>query len=655
MLEVFDFNLKKIAILENAYNMREQTKLNALGFLTFSLPQNDRKIKHCRPFYFVRFGTKGQFYRIIYQELSKEGIAEIHYSCEHAAAGLMDNILFGSHTIGNLGIYTREVLLYALGKQPQKRWSLDRCEFNRQFEYHWEQENLLAALFSVATPLADPYIWRFEAAGTQPWKVSLLKLETVGIPEFYIRSRKNLLRLAKTSDLKNICTRLYPLGSGEGVNQLTIKNVNSGVTYLQSPQEYIERYGLIERAWIDRRYENEESLKSAAEAMLKELQEPYVEYSVDYAQLLDGSKPPEVGMRVQIIDTDSKESFHTIIVEVDRSLTDPADCTVHIANKSQDIASSVADLADRQRIEMSYAQGATQLYAQSLQGNASSTDGLAMDFFIPDEMRIVNKVVIKVRMESFRAYSQAASSGGGSVTSTSSGGGTYNSSTSQSGGENKTTSSGGGSYTTTNTSGGQSSTTASGGGNYATTNSGGGITLSNWGKIITPWLNTQFSNGPGSHNHQYQFSIDFPSITLRDHTHGISLPNHSHNFSVSAHSHSVQVPDHYHSFSVSSHSHSFSVSDHSHSINIQPHTHPITPGIYRFGSPSNFQIKVNSGTPITVNDRDYEVDITKMLIRDGKIPRGTWHKVLITPNDLAYISIFMCVQGFVQSRGDTAV
>ena len=64
----------------------------------------------------------------------------------------------------------------------------------------------------------------------------------------------------KTSDPKNIVTRLYPLGYGEGVNQLNIKEVNNNKPYLQSPQEYIDKYGLINRIWIDRRYEDEQPL-----------------------------------------------------------------------------------------------------------------------------------------------------------------------------------------------------------------------------------------------------------------------------------------------------------------------------------------------------------------------------------------------------------
>ena len=49
---------------------------------------------------------------------------------------------------------------------------------------------------------------------------------------------------------------------------------------------------------------------------------------------------------------------------------------------------------------------------------------------------------------------------------------------------------------------------------------------------------------------------------------------------------------------------------------------------------------------------DAEIDITEWLVSDGgKISRGTWHKVEVVPNDLAYITIDLYIQGFVQSRG----
>jgi hypothetical protein len=51
-----------------------------------------------------------------------------------------------------------------------------------------------------------------------------------------------------------------------------------------------------------------------------------------------------------------------------------------------------------------------------------------------------------------------------------------------------------------------------------------------------------------------------------------------------------------------------------------------------------------------------ELDITSLLTgSDNMIPRGTWLSLEVRPDDLAYISIDLIVQGFIQSRGDNTV
>ena len=55
------------------------------------------------------------------------------------------------------------------------------------------------------------------------------------------------------------------------------------------------------------------------------------------------------------------------ITEVERTYDEISQSTFVVANREASIASSLADMADRQRIEQTYAQGATQLYAQALQ------------------------------------------------------------------------------------------------------------------------------------------------------------------------------------------------------------------------------------------------------------------------------------------------
>jgi phage minor structural protein len=43
-----------------------------------------------------------------------------------------------------------------------------------------------------------------------------------------------MVGIEKDEDPTEIITRLYPLGYGEGVNQLTISSVNNGVPYIDA-------------------------------------------------------------------------------------------------------------------------------------------------------------------------------------------------------------------------------------------------------------------------------------------------------------------------------------------------------------------------------------------------------------------------------------
>lgn len=598
MIEVFDRSRRRVAILENAHGVSEQRRINAVWYLTFSLPWNDPKIEFCQPFWYVR-KDGGELYRIMPSGLEADEAGAVTYQCEHVLATLIDNVLFGYHVVGNLGTYTADVIRYVLSHQLVKNWVLSGCDYRNQFEYGWEQETLLSALFSIARPLAGPYMWVTDTS-VYPWRLSLKRLDATGRPEMYVRRRHNMGTFRRNRDPQQVVTRLYPLGYGEGVNQLGIASVNGGVPYLQSPKAVVDKYGIIERVWTDRRYEDPASLKAAAQAMLDELQEPLVSYEVGF-QEMDGSDfdKAEVGKRVRILFPEIGEQVDTFITQVDRDFEDVERSSIVVANRDTSIASSLADMADRQRIEQTYAQGATQLYGQALQGNASTQKGLVMDFFIPEAMRIINKVLAKVRVASFRAYSQSTQSQ-----------------------EEKVVSSAASSE--------QTYSSSAGGGIFVTTKGGGGVTTDTGHSGINVNYTTGVTEIAEGHQHNYRL--------------------------VSSHQHAVKIPDHTHQIEIGSHSHTITIPGHSHSVNIPGHSHEITPGIFEFGDPKGFTIFVNGVKRTVFDGTTAELDITKLLIgTNNMIPRGSWLTLEVRPDDLAYISIDLIVQGFVQSRGDNTV
>lgn len=599
MIEIFDrATRRKVAIAGNAHTVSEERRANAVGYLYFSLPYQDPKNQFCKPFHYVRYDG-GDLYRIMPETMDVDEAGSIAYQCEHVLATLIDTVLFGYHVVGNLGVYTADVIRYVLDHQLVKNWVLHECDFRNQFEYGWEQESLLSALFSIANPLAGPYLWVTDTTA-YPWRLSLKRLDTAGRPEMYVRRRHNMVSFHRGRDPQQVVTRLYPLGYGEGVNQLGISGVNGGVPYLQSPKAVIDKYGLIERVWTDRRYEDPESLKAAAQAMLDQLQEPVASYEIGFQEMDQSDYDrAEVGKRVRIVFPEIGESVDTWITELKRDYDDVLQSSIVVANRETSIAASLADMADRQRIEQTYAQGATQLYGQALQANCDSKNGAVMDFFIPQEMRIINKVLVKVRMGSFRAYSKSTQSQGSQVISST-------------------------------TSGDSISTSSSGGGTVTSSGGGGGTTTNTGESGINVRYGMTSTMEAAGHIHQYQEVIA--------HQHKITLDNHTHSVAIQAHQHSFTIPGH------------------SHSVSIPAHAHEITPGIYEFGNPTRFGLYVNGAKRADFEGQTAELDVTDLLVGgDRMIPRGNWMSIEVRPDDLAYVSMDLIVQGFVQSRGDNTV
>lgn len=666
MLEVYDLQRRKTAILQNAFNKTEHEEINGVATFTFSLPADDDKNDYCRPFHYVCYND-GQWYRIVSPSASIESEGIITYQCEHVIATLIDDVVFGQHVVGNLGTYTEDCIRYVLSKQSVQRWVLAECDFRRQYEYAWENENLLAALFSIPNLFNAPYMWKYDTS-VYPWRLSLKEIDESAAPKFYIRANKNLLSYEENKAAQEICTKLYCLGYGEGVNQLGIASVNNGSPFLLAPQAKIDEFGLITRIFVDRRFEDAASLLERGKAILAELQEPTSAKTFSVADLYELTRDDLDKAEIGRIARFTEDGTQTYITALNRNHDVVGDMQITLKTKAVDVAATIADLADRQRIEQVYSQGATQIYAQSVQANATASVKAKLNFFIPAEMRIVNAVKLKISLAPFRSYSQATSGGGASVNTTSSGGGT-NTTSSAGGGSQYTSSAGGGGSTTSSAGGGTSTTSGSGGGTSTTSGASSRSTSeAALGEIRgnTGYTGSDTQQKTGSTNshyhyyyaggqHRHQIWVDASHSHSMSHTHTISIDSHSHTISIGSHSHTVNIPSHSHVVNIGSHTHSITLYDHSHTVSIPEHTHGIVQGIFEFGNPSAAGLYINGVLKANIGN-NAEVDITQYLLSDnGKIARGSWHKVEVLPNALAYVTIDMVVQGFIQSRGGNTV
>lgn len=712
MLSTYDRETRrKTAVLENAHNAVETEILNGVSELEFALPADDVKNQSCGPFQLVRWQETGQLYRLLdgTEELTGQGHV-VTYSAEHVIATLIDDVVFGTLQLDNLT--TKQAIERVLSFQSTKNWVVGDCQISRRFSYSWSHENLLVCLFSIPDRFDEEYRWVFDTT-TYPWRIHLRRLDQSIHPEFYIRDGRNLLTASLTSKGREICTRLYALGYGEGVNQLTFASVNGGKPYIEMPEAERKKRGLpvITRIWEDLRFENPQSLLERAKVLLEGYSQPYESYSVQVADLekltQEAYDRAEAGKIVWF------EGYKTYITRVVRHLQEVGQDTLDLANAPTDVASSIADLADRQRINSVYAQGATCLYSQAFNDNADPTHPATIRFYVPAEARQINKVILSWSYEKFRAYSVGAEStvtstksttAGGKTTRTSSKGGKITP-TSLEGGQSQPTSENGGKSTRTSLEGGEISKTSENGGKSTqtsleggksreTSEDGGGRRKTSEeggeGFATTEMSPTEYhtkdtfeQQGTGaSHYHEYDFYtdphehwIDLPDhthdIKLPDHTHDVEIPHHTHDVelpghthivNLPAHTHKVEIPNHKHEVKIPAHTHKVEIPDHTHEVEIPDHTHTVDIpghthktiyGIYEGQQATSANLRVD-GVKVALAAGQTEIDVaTKLSVESGsgKIKRGAFHTIEIVPNSLTRISATISVQLFIQSEG----
>jgi len=645
IIRVYDRDMNRIAYLENAHNIGYDLPLNELWTANFTMPADDDKNIHCKPFNFVEIfdgGERVELFRIMPSTLKRSTTGSIVYQCEHVLATLLDDVMFQYHQIGNIGVGTVAVLRYILDRQIVKRWQLGTCDYDRRFEYKWENENLLAALFSVPQPFNQLYRWEFDTTGTT-WRIHLKQLPTQFKGD--VTYKKNMAEIVKTVDPTTIVTRLYCLGYGEGDNQLDIRSVNNGIPYLESNGQ-TTTWGIKASILVDRRFESPETLKAYGQALLDQLKHPYKSYTTKAVDLF--RKSPGIyekfvpGDIIRVIDKEDNIIEDLPIVRVSKGdiTGNPGDIEIEVANKSRDIAGSISELADRTRINEVYAQGATNQMIVPFFDNADPSNPATMRIYIPDTMARINKCILNFRLEPFRAYSKAIEGGGGTTKSTSDGGATTQSSTS-----------GGGTTQSTSSGGGTSRSTSSGGGAEVTSRSGGDATETSGDSGID--VQTGTSNTTGTYNIDGTINNHGHTFTrVIAHKHRIYIPSHRHEVDIPRHNHDVDIPSHTHSVSIPSHTHSVSIPNHAHNLTIPDHIHNLQFGIYQGLTSSSVTIKVD-GRAVGQAQANQDIDIIPFLSvdGDGKVQRNTWHEVEIVPNTMTRVVANIFMQIFTNSRG----
>jgi phage minor structural protein len=644
ILTIKDKSMNEIGILENAYNQSIERTVNQIWQFSFSLPKNDPKNDLCTHLNFIEVispnGRNYGMYRIMptQTKLSDESIM---YKCEHVFATLLDNVMEGYHQFTNYT--TQEVIQAILNMQETKHWVIGQIDFIRYFHYSFENENgLLAPILSIPKSFNEPYEFHFDTT-VYPWKLNLLRSSDEVKAE--IRWGKDMIDFNEVSDPTDIVNYIIPKGAGEGVNQLTIADVNGGKRYLKD-DESISKWGKRSYIWIDKRFEDKQMLKENAQSLLNQWKNPKIAFtckSADLSLLPGYEHERKVLNGVTNIIVGEKLYQARIIGESINDLAEEFNVNYEIANKLNDIATTTTDLERKQQVNEAYSQGATNIMTFGYQDNADNIIPAVIPFYVDDDVVNINTVELTFRTKKFRAYSQATKGGGAVVKSTSSGGGTT-----------RSTSSGGNSTQTSSSGGGTSKSTESGGGSSQTSSSAAAhrhrmFSLDTAGVPNEDLVNYYgaYADAGGASYGLAKFYSNMSSIYTHSadgaHSHSVNVPNHSHSFTVPNHTHSVSIP---------SHTHDVTIPSHTHEIEIPDHTHEVEHKIVELNTvPNRVVIKVDGNTvPHTSNSGD-RIDLVDYLEKDssGKVTRGR-HEVTITPNGLARIEADLILRVFIKSH-----
>lgn len=618
MLKALDVNRRAIAYLENAYAVSYEKEANSIWSASFSLPLNDIKVSKVKQLGYVEIvDVDGEYIGLfrVMPELTTVNAdrSEVKFELKHVLSTLMDSVMFKYHEISP-NTATRETIEYLLNLQKVKHWKLGRCDFEKYFQYSWENENgLVDALWSVPKPFADEYMWTYDTT-TYPWVLNLIK------PDLNVTARAreshNLKGFKIEKNPNQLVNRVYPLGSGEGVNQLNIKKVNpTGQAYIENAQSIVDN-GLIEYIWVDRRFTDAKSLMQSAQSLLTKFSQPIVSWEIDAVDLLKcvtspGEKVPKIDeLRLGKVIQIRTEKFGIVnlrILKESKSdvFGDPGNIKLSIGNVLTDLGTTQADIERKIEINQLYSQGATNILNYDKADNADEQYPVKFRIYIDDDVVKINTCELTFETTKFRAYSKTLKASGKVVKSTSSGGGSVQSATSQAAGQSTQTSSANGSHRhrvfidQTNFVGPQNFKdgifSAYGYGFFGIKTTGGG-------DIYT-------------------------EQAADNHTHTVTTPAHTHNVSIT-------------------------IPNHTHDIDIPEHTHEIQYGIYEDSDVADRVTITVDGNAIPGTDTNKErFNIVEYLSKstDGTINRG-WHEIIMTPNKRARIEAQITMRVFIKSQ-----
>ena len=428
---IYDLNLRCTGELRTAEITNLKLKDTPLSCVTVTVPTKDIGSFGYRQFVeiFDAAGKRVDLFRVTEIPKGVYGRAGTKkLKCDQVLCTLSDDITPTYMQIGGNGQPLESCIRQVLACQQTARWKLGHCDFATLYEYSFASEGLLSALLKLIEPIPDALITTDTTS--YPWTLNVVRADDTDATE--LRYSRNMEEITEEVLDTDFATRLYPLGYGEGVNQLNIKSVNGGTAYIDSPTQAL--WGVVSKPYVDTTITDAATLLAQGRAALELCCNPHVSYGVTCKDIsiLTGEKMDAfyAGRMARIIYHDYGLTIRARVREIHypKPITEPWNAKLTIANRSADVASVIAQLQRASRIEQLYGQGSTTFYSGGIEQNADKDTPAEGDIYIPDDMVHINAIMLKVTLSAFRADSKGAKGGGGTVTTTrASGGGTQTS------------------------------------------------------------------------------------------------------------------------------------------------------------------------------------------------------------------------------------
>lgn len=629
---IYDLNLRCTGELRTVEITDLKLKDTPLSCVTVTVPTRDIGSFGYRQFVeiFDAAGKRIDLFRVT--EIPKgvygrKGTKKL--KCDQVLCTLSDDITPTYMQIGGNGQPLESCIRQVLACQQTARWKLGRCDFATLYEYSFASEGLLSALLKLIEPIPDALITT-DTTG-YPWTLNVVRADDTDATE--LRYSRNMEEITEEVLDTDFATRLYPLGYGEGVNQLNIRSVNGGTAYIDSPTQAL--WGVVSKPYVDTTITDAATLLAQGRAALELCCNPHVSYGVTCKDIsiLTGEKMDAfyAGRMARIVYRDYGLTIRARVREVHypKPITEPWNAKLTIANRSADVASVIAQLQRTSRIEQLYGQGSTTFYSGGIEQNADKDTPAEGDIYIPEDMVHINAIMLKVTLSSFRADSKGAKGGGGTVTTTG-----YNAETTR--------------------------TSRSGGGGTAASPS---TVISDDLAVGPPLVNGAIDNETGtagSHSH-----------ATNDHDHSIqgtrtsissprtkSAGEHTHTF---AHYHrgAAQITIPSLKVTIPAHTHEVDIPAHAHDVTMPEHEHAIQYGIYTGPTAAGYTVEVDGKAVPSSAFADGVGDIAPYLSTDGdgRIRRGTFHTFAVRPTaqsgneqGLAHIRASWSAQVFISCQ-----